>query len=132
MPQLAAINGAGQGSDLAGQAQKSLVKTLQGCSHALVVVEGVESTPSGLLPVLINALSEHGHFEHNGKQVPAWKALVVATVAMPTGDLQQVRPGSNGSSLLLLTFGAPVTDCQVEWQLQLPAHCKHCQHTSLL
>lgn len=108
MPQLAAMIRAGQGSDLAGQAQKSLVKTLQGCSHAVVVVEGIEAMPSALLPVFINALSEHGHFEHNGKQVPAWNALVVATVVMPTGDLQQVRPDLHDSSLLHLTFEAPL------------------------
>ena len=96
MPQLAAIDRAGQGSDLAGQAQKNLVKTLQGCSHAVVVVESIELTPSALLPVFINALSEHGHFEHNGKQVPAWNALLMATVVMPSDDLQQVPPGSNG------------------------------------
>ena len=105
MPQLvAAVDRAGQGSDLAGQAQKSLVTTLQGCSHAVVVVEGIESTPSALLPVLINALSEHGHFEQSGKQVPAWSALVVATVVIPTENLQQVRPGSNGLSLSYLSF----------------------------
>lgn len=108
MPQLAAINRAGQGSDLAGQAQNSLVKTLQGCSHAVVVVEGIEAMPSALLPVFINALGEHGHFEHSGKQVPAWKALVVATVVMPTGNLQQVRPGLNDSFLLHMTFDAPL------------------------
>lgn len=91
MPQLAAaVDRAGQGSDLAGQAQKSLVKTLQGCSHAVVVVEGIESMPSALLPVFINALSEHGHFEHDGKQVPAYNALVVATIVLPTGNLGQV------------------------------------------
>lgn len=95
MPQLAAVDRTGQGSDLAGQAQNSLVKTLQGCSHAVVVIEGIESTPSALLPVFINALSEHGHFEHDGKQVPAYNALVVATIALPTGDLGQVCDGSD-------------------------------------
>lgn len=90
MHQLAAIIRANQGSELAGQAQKGLVAVLQGCSHAVVVVEGIEATPSALLPVLINLLSEHGHFEHDGSQVPAYKALVLATVAMPTADLQKV------------------------------------------
>ena len=110
MPQLAAMNRAGQGSDLAGQAQKSLVETLQGCSHAVVVVEGIESTPSALLPVFINALTEHGHFEHNGKQVPAWNALVVATIAMRTGDLQQVQPAEWLVSSLLDLCCTPGTD----------------------
>lgn len=90
MYRLAAIDEASQGPEQAGQAQKSLVELLQGCSHAVVVVEGIEATPSALLSVFINLLSEHGHFQHDGSQVPAYKALVVATVAMPTGDLQKV------------------------------------------
>ena len=90
MPHLAAIDRAGQGSDLAGQTQKRLVATLQACSHAVVVVEGMESMPPAVLGVFINALSEHGHFTHIGREVPAYKALVVATVLMPTSKLQKV------------------------------------------
>lgn len=90
MYQLAAVGEASQGPEQAGQAQKSLVALLQRCRHAVVVVEGIEAMPSALLSVFINLLSEHGHFEHDGSQVPAYKALVVATVTMPTGDLQKV------------------------------------------
>ncbi|KAL3132509.1 hypothetical protein ABBQ32_009052 [Trebouxia sp. C0010 RCD-2024] len=89
MYQLAAVGEASQGPEQAGQAQKSLVALLQRCRHAVVVVEGIEAMPSALLSVFINLLSEHGHFEHDGSQVPAYKALVVATVTMPTGDLQK-------------------------------------------
>jgi len=90
MPSLAAANSPAQGAELAGQAQKALVMLLQQCSHAVVIVEGIESTPPALLPVFINALSELGHFEDSGKQVPAYKALIIATVVMPTHSLQQV------------------------------------------
>ncbi len=90
MPSLAAANSPAQGAELAGHAQKALVMLLQQCSHAVVIVEGIESTPPALLPVFINALSELGHFEDSGKQVPAYKALIIATVVMPTHSLQQV------------------------------------------
>ncbi|DBB14001.1 TPA: hypothetical protein ACH3X3_000974 [Trebouxia sp. C0006] len=89
MPSLAAANSPAQGAELAGHAQKALVMLLQQCSHAVVIVEGIESTPPALLPVFINALSELGHFEDSGKQVPAYKALIIATVVMPTHSLQQ-------------------------------------------
>ena len=92
MPVLAAANSPSQGSELAGQAQKSLVAALRHCSHAIFVVEGIESMPPALLPVFINALSEHGHFEDSGMEVPAYKALVIATVVMPASGLQQVSP----------------------------------------
>ncbi len=90
MPSLAAAHSPAQGAELAGHAQKALVMLLQQCSHAVVIVEGIESTPPALLPVFINALSELGHFEDSGKQVPAYKALIIATVVMPTHSLQQV------------------------------------------
>lgn len=90
MPQLAAANSPSQDSELAGLAQKALVATLRHCSHAVIVVEGIESMPPALLPVFINTLSEHGHFEDSGTQVPAYKALVVATTVMPTAALHQV------------------------------------------
>lgn len=89
MPSLAAANSPAQGAEPAGHAQQALVMLLQQCSHAVVIVEGIESTPAALLPVFINALSELGHFEDSGKQVPAYKALIVATVVMPTHSLQQ-------------------------------------------
>ncbi|DBA65706.1 TPA: hypothetical protein ACH3X2_002756 [Trebouxia sp. C0005] len=89
MPSLAAAHGPAQGAELAGHAQKALVTLLQQCSHAVVIVEGIESTPPALLPVFINALSELGHFEDSGKQVPTYKALIIATVVMPTHSLQQ-------------------------------------------
>ncbi|KAL0034289.1 hypothetical protein WJX77_007417 [Trebouxia sp. C0004] len=89
MPSLAAATSPAQGAELAGQAQKALVTLLQQCSHAVVIVEGIESTPPALLPVFINALSELGHFEYSGKQVPAYKALIIATLVMPTHSLQQ-------------------------------------------
>ena len=91
MPQLAAVNSPSQDAELAGLAQKALVATLRRCSHAVIVVEGIESMPPALLPVLINTLSEHGHFEDSGMQVSAYKALVIATTVMPTAALQQVR-----------------------------------------
>ena len=90
MPSLAGANSPAQGPELAGQAQKALVLLLQRCSHAVVIIEGMESMPPALLPVFINALSEHGHFEESGNQVPAVKALFIATVVMPTDTLQKV------------------------------------------
>lgn len=90
MPNLAAASCPDQGQELAGQAQKALVLLLQQCSHAVVLVEGMESMPPALLPVFINALSEHGHFEESGAQVLAYKALFIATVMMPTHTVQQV------------------------------------------
>lgn len=89
MPNLAAASCPDQGQELAGQAQKALVLLLQQCSHAVVLVEGMESMPPALLPVFINALSEHGHFEESGAQVLAYKALFIATVMMPTHTVQQ-------------------------------------------
>ena len=90
MPAWAAASGPAHSPELAGQAQKALVSLLQQCNHAVVIIEGIEATPPALLPVLINALSEHGHFEDSGKQVPAFRALIIATVVMPTDSLEQV------------------------------------------
>ena len=67
---------------------KARVAILRRCSHAVIVVEGLE--PPALLPVFINTLSEHGRFEDSGTQVPAYKPLVVATTVMLTASLQQV------------------------------------------
>ena len=91
MPALAAPKSPSERQELAGQAQKALVLLLQRCQHAVILIEGIESMPPQLLPVFIHALSEHGHFEDSGNQVSAYKALVIATVVMPTKDLLQVR-----------------------------------------
>ena len=100
MPDLAAPKSPSERQELAGQAQKALVMLLQRCGHAVILIEGIESMPPQLLPVLINGLSEDGHYEDKGQQVPAYKALVVATVVMPTKDLQQVRIDALGGSYI--------------------------------
>ena len=90
MPALAASTSPGKSQDLAGQVQKALVQLLQNCSHAVVLIQGIEAMPPRLLPVFINGLSEEGKFMDVGQDVHAFEALFIATIVMPTGELQQV------------------------------------------
>ena len=90
MPALAASTSPGKSQDLAGQVQKALVQLLRQCNHAVVLIQGIEAMPPRLLPVFINGLSEEGKFMDVGRDVHAFEALFIATIVMPTGDLQQV------------------------------------------
>lgn len=84
--------------EAAGQAQKALVAQLQQCSHAVVIVNSIDTMPPAVLPVLITALSEQGHFEHSGKQIDPTKALFVGILQVPPATLHQVQHGhSNGT-----------------------------------
>ncbi|CAL8461868.1 g1399 [Coccomyxa elongata] len=80
---------AGQAShghaDAPGAVQKELAGFLQRCPQGVVILQDVHQLHPRLLPVFINALSEHGHFEVDGKAVPSWGALYVATL-LDTGD----------------------------------------------
>ena len=77
-------------SDIAGHAQKALVAKLQQCSHAVVIVDRIDALPTAVLPVLINALSERGHFWQDGQEIDTTKAMFIATMHVPPGLLQQV------------------------------------------
>lgn len=70
-----------------GQLQRRLVTTLQRCPYAAIVIDAstIAAAPEVALPVLINALSERGHFQHGGGQVPASGAVYVVTMASPAG-----------------------------------------------
>jgi hypothetical protein len=58
---------AGQAShghaDAPGAVQKLLAGFLKRCPQGVIVLEDVQKLHPRLLPVFINALSEHGHFE---------------------------------------------------------------------
>ena len=70
-----------------GQLQRRLVTTLQRCPYAAVVIDAstIAAAPEAALPVLINALSERGHFQHAGGQVPSSGAVYVVTMVSPAG-----------------------------------------------
>lgn len=75
---------------MAGHAQKALVARLQQCSNAVVIIDNIDAAPTAVLPVLITALSEHGHFEHSRHQIDTTKALYVGILQVPPSLLQQV------------------------------------------
>ncbi|KAK9909097.1 hypothetical protein WJX75_007082 [Coccomyxa subellipsoidea] len=81
---------AGQAShghaDAPGAVQKLLAGFLKRCPQGVIVLEDVQKLHPRLLPVFINALSEHGHFEVDGKAVPSWGALYVATMLDANGE----------------------------------------------
>ena len=92
--------------EVAGQAQKALVAQLQQCSHAVVIVNSIDTVPPAVLPVLITALSEQGHFEHSGNQVDATKAFFVGILQVPPATLHQVQYGhSKGTMQALCACG---------------------------
>ena len=77
----------GDKAEARGQLQRRLVTTLRRCPHAAVVIDAssIAAAPEVALPVLINALSERGHFQQGGEQVPSSEAVYVVTMAAPTG-----------------------------------------------
>lgn len=50
-------------ADAPGAVQKQLGSFLKRCPQGVVIVENVHKLHPRLLPIFINALSEHGHFE---------------------------------------------------------------------
>jgi hypothetical protein len=64
------------------------VTTLQRCPHATIAIATatIAAAPDVALPVLINALSERGHFQQGGEQVSSSKAVYVVTMASSAGD----------------------------------------------
>ncbi|EIE25162.1 hypothetical protein COCSUDRAFT_40488 [Coccomyxa subellipsoidea C-169] len=79
-------------ADAPGGVQKLLAGFLQRCPQGVVILEDVQKLHPRLLPVFINALSEHGHFEVDGKAVPSWGALYVATM-LDSDGLALSQPG---------------------------------------
>ena len=79
---------AGDAAEVRGQLQRRLVTTLQRCPYAAIVTDAsiIAAAPEVALPVLINALSERGHFQHGGRQVPSSEAVYVVTMASPAGS----------------------------------------------
>ncbi|CAK0783770.1 hypothetical protein CVIRNUC_006970 [Coccomyxa viridis] len=75
--------------DAAGAVQKELSGFLKDCPGGVVVVDNAQKLSPALLPVFINALSEQGSFEVDGKSVPAYKALYIATVQDSSDTLDQ-------------------------------------------
>lgn len=76
---------AGPAAEARGTLQQRLTATLRRCPHALVVIDAaaIAAAPAAALPVLINALSERGHFQDGGRQVPALGAVYVIPMAVP-------------------------------------------------
>lgn len=71
--------------------------TLQRCPYAAIVIDAstIAAAPEVTLPVLINALSERGHFQHGGRQVPSSEAVYVVTMASPADS--QLTPAAAAS-----------------------------------
>ncbi|KAK9819652.1 hypothetical protein WJX72_000773 [[Myrmecia] bisecta] len=80
---------AGGGPDAAGGLQSTLARFLTRCPYGVVVLDGIQHVHPVVLPVLINALSEQGHFEQGGKPVEAWHALYIITLRVPPQILAQ-------------------------------------------
>ena len=71
------------GADAAGRMQSTIASFLLHCPDGLVVLEGIQLTHPAALPALITMLGEEGHFEQDGRAIPAWRAIYVATLRVP-------------------------------------------------
>jgi hypothetical protein len=70
----------------AGALQAQLAAFLSGCPQGVVVLTHAEQLSRGWWPVLVNALSEQGGFQHNG-HVDASQALFVLLQQLPAEEV---------------------------------------------
>lgn len=71
-----------------GELQAWLVAALSACpgGGGLVVLHNLHRLPAAILPALLPLLSEAGQYTHAGHSVPAWRATVALTAAVPGLD----------------------------------------------
>eukprot|EP00898_Chlorokybus_atmophyticus_P004560 jgi/Chlat1/5104/Chrsp33S05024 len=67
-----------------GQLQLRLAEFLDKCPDGVIVVEALDSIQADVLNALVPALSETGSYAHMGKSIPAWNALVLLTMEVPS------------------------------------------------
>eukprot|EP00887_Chlorella_sp_A99_P005523 scaffold1.g5523.t1 len=70
-----------------GALQHTLAEFLRHHPKGTVLLQHAERLPPALVPVLSNALSEQGAFEHLGSAVPSRGATVLLTAQLPPGVL---------------------------------------------
>ena len=76
------------GAEPRGALQAALVAALRACPSAVAIfdAEGLVASPE-VLPVLITALSEHGHFQDSGTPQPTGNAMYIVVMAAPPAVL---------------------------------------------
>ncbi|GAB4812983.1 hypothetical protein N2152v2_000029 [Parachlorella kessleri] len=75
-----------------GALQKALAGFLQAHPNGTVLISSLEQLAPELAPVLINALSEQGAFEQDGRAVPTSGATFLLTMQMPPEILAAMPP----------------------------------------